>query len=289
MAPRRMIARIAESAARAYVPGERLADALRTTCDLHARGFRTTVGYWNDEHDGSDRVRAEWLAAVAALAGRADAQVSVKLPALGTDPRAVGCLVGLAAEEGVRVHFDALEPEWAQRILDLAVSLGWPGVTLPARWRRSLADADRVAGEGLSVRVVKGQWGDPDDPRRDARRGYLEVIDRLAGTRGLVGVATHDGALAAEALARLTAAGTPCELQLLFGLRGRDSLAAARKLGVPVRAYVPYGAAYLPYGISALRREPRVAGRLAADLLLGRRDWAPRPEGRSELQAALAA
>src|SRR5947209_19494817 len=102
MASRRMIARIAESAARAYVPGERLADALRTSCDLHARGFRTTVGYWNGEHDSADRVRAEWVAAVAALAGRPDAQVSVKLPALGSDPRTVGCLVGLAAEEGVR-------------------------------------------------------------------------------------------------------------------------------------------------------------------------------------------
>lgn len=82
----------------------------------------------------------------------------------------------------------------------------WPaiGVALPARWGRSLEDADAAVAGGLAVRVVKGEWPDPDRDL-DPRRAYLELIDRLAGRARHVGVATHDRELAREAFARLVA------------------------------------------------------------------------------------
>jgi proline dehydrogenase len=82
-----------------------------------------------------------------------------------------------------------------------------------------------------------------------------------------VSVASHDGALAGEALRRLQSAGTRCDLELLYGLPMRASLRVARRLGVPVRVYIPYGAAYLPYAVSRLRKSPRIAWWLLRDLV----------------------
>ena len=120
---------------------------------------------------------------------------------------------------------------------------------------------------GLAVRVVKGQWGDPNDPRRDMRAGFLEVVDRLAGGTAPVAVATHDVPLAAAVLQRLAAAGTSHSLELLFGLPRRAALELARARGVAVRVYVPYGAAYLPYALGRLRQNPRIAWWLLKDLV----------------------
>jgi proline dehydrogenase len=143
------------------------------------------------------------------------------------------------------------------------------GATLPGRWARSPQDAERLAPADLPVRVIKGQWADPAEPRRDPREGFLAVVDRLAGREALVGVATHDGPLAAEALQRLRGAGTPSELQLLLGLPAGASVAAAREADVGVRVYVSYRAGFLPYALKAMARRPSIALRLATDLVRG--------------------
>jgi proline dehydrogenase len=108
---------------------------------------------------------------------------------------------------------------------------------------------DRAIELGLTVRVVKGQWVDREVPERDPRAGFLEVIDGLAGKAKGVAVATHDPQLARESILRLQASSTPCELELLFGLPVRRVLPVAAELGVPVRYYVPYGSAWLPYAL----------------------------------------
>jgi proline dehydrogenase len=120
---------------------------------------------------------------------------------------------------------------------------------------------------GLAVRVVKGQWPDPADPHRDPRAGLLEVVDRLAGRGRHVRVASHDVPLAAEAVRRLRRAGTPCELELLYGMPLTRSLRWADASGVPVRIYVPYGRGYTPYAVAQLRRNPRLLWRLLRELV----------------------
>jgi proline dehydrogenase len=82
-----------------------------------------------------------------------------------------------------------------------------------------------------------------------------------------VGVATHDPLLAAEAIRRLQAAGTPCVQELLYGLPMRTQVAQARQLKVGVRIYVPYGQAYMPYALSQIRRKPRIVWWLLRDLV----------------------
>jgi proline dehydrogenase len=101
------------------------------------------------------------------------------------------------------------------------------------------------------------------------RRGFLEVIDRLAGGAREVAVASHDSWLARDALLRLRAAGTPCELELLNGLPKRTMLALAAELAVPVRVYIPFGIAWRPYALSKLGDNPRMLWWLARDGMTG--------------------
>ena len=113
--------------------------------------------------------------------------------------------------------------------------------------------------------MVKGQWaGEPDLPLHS---GFLAVVDRLAGRVPAVGVATHDWRLASEAITRLRNAGTPCELELLYGLPLVRAAAVARRLETPVRIYVPYGRGWLPYALSRAFSSPRTVARLARDLV----------------------
>jgi proline dehydrogenase len=258
----------------AYLAGPRIDDALPACLALEARGRASTVGFWNRGADEPHQVAREYEAAVETLSRRGlDSYLSIKAPALGFSPELVAELLERGRSVGVRVHFDSLSPETAERTIALIVAATQQheglGITLPAAWRRSPADAGAAAELGLGVRVVKGQWLDPTAPGQDPRASFLGLVERLAGRARRVAVATHDEALAREALRLLQAARTPCELELLFGLPAAAAARAADELAVPVRVYVPYGHASLPYRISDAIRDPRVPSWLLQDLLRG--------------------
>lgn len=260
-------------ASRSYVAGAELANAVQVCRRLAQQGTASTVGYWNADDDAFRFVADAYLNALAVLAGeKLNTYLSIKAPALGQARALVMEVAAQAQQVNLGLHFDSLEPEVADEtfslIAEAARECAQVGCTLPGRWQRSLRDAD-VAGQLCSrVRVVKGQWADPLQPDLDLRTGFLNVIDRLAGHARCVAVATHDPALAREALLRLQAAGTPCELELLYGLPQKAVLRAVKDLRVPVRVYVPYGEAWLPYRLSQVRKNPRILWWVLRDALL---------------------
>jgi proline dehydrogenase len=260
----------------AYVAGPRIDDAVAACRTLKERGRASTVGFWNHRAHHPGDVMLNHLTAAETLSRNGlDAYLSVKAPALGFSPDLVAKLLERTGQAGVRVHFDSLSAGSAERTLaligDAREHHDELGITLPGRWRRSLDDADAALELGLEVRVVKGQWPDLQAPEQDPRAGFLAVVERLAGRARRVAVATHDEGLAREALGRLQAAGTTCELELLFGLPAARAARAGDELSVPVRMYVPYGQATLPYRALDARRDVRVLGWLSRDLLWGRR------------------
>jgi proline dehydrogenase len=140
-------------------------------------------------------------------------------------------------------------------------------VTLPARWRRSFADAERAISAGARIRVVKGQWDDGSTTKDQVPARFGELIAHLAGRAALVAVATHDPALADAAAQRLDAAGTAFELQVLYGLPSSGVEEAARTRNARLRLYIPYGNAFLPYALRSAWRNPRMIAWLARDMI----------------------
>ncbi len=267
--------RIVEQLARGYIAGPEAADAIRVSRWAAGRGWSSTICPWDGPDDDPETVAANYELALQAIRNEAvDSYLSIKAPALHYSFEALRPLLEAASECGVRVHFDALGPESASPTFKLIErALGSHrnlGCTLPSRWRRSLADAARILDWGIPVRIVKGQWPDPKEPHLDPRAGFLDLIDALRGRAAHVAVATHDTALAKEALSRLLQSRTPCQLEQLFGLPLRDA-SVAKPLGVGVRIYVAYGQAWLPYCLSQARRRPIILAWAIRDGLLAAR------------------
>jgi len=261
-----------QRAAAKYVVGPELQDAIRACHTLETEGYGSTMCFWNGDRDTGRNVADHYCAAVEAI--RLDGLnscISVKSAPLHFSYELFHDVCQRAAQGEIEVRFDSLWLETADQTFDLLRRLRQSckalGCTLPGRWRRSLADADWAVESQLIVRVVKGQWADPDVQSRDPSAGFLAVIDRLAGHARRVAVATHDPILAREALGRLNAAGTSAELELLFGLPMRKVIPVAKALGNPVRIYVPYGHAWLPYLIWQARQNPRVVWRVMCDMI----------------------
>ncbi|MFT3727592.1 MAG: hypothetical protein QM759_07205 [Terricaulis sp.] len=262
--------------ARGYVGGESVSDAIAVAARLASDGTPTTLGYWPASSHESAEVAGIYLAALREVAAAGlDSYVSIKPPALRFEDGAAAALAKAAAKHDLRLHCDShgcdvadLSHGFAETLLQ-TLPPARVGVTLPGRWVRSVADADWACARGVMVRVVKGQWPDPDAPARDLTEGYLEVVGRLAGRARHVAVATHDTALAQKAVALLRAANTPCELEMILGMPVAPLLRWAKANGVAARIYVPFGPGYIPNALGILRRNPQLAWRVACGMFSG--------------------
>ncbi len=271
----RVLYRTAQHVARAYIAGPEVHDAIRFCKRVDQHGWYSTICPWDGPNESPERVLASYREALEAIKRESlNCYLSIKVSSLQYDFDRLEDLLKLASAHNIRLHFDALGPETASSSLSLlkrALTVHKNvGYTLPARWRRSLSDAKRLIDLGVAIRVVKGQWPDPDEPHLNPAACFLNLIDVLAGRAANVAVATHDVALAKTALTRLQESGTPCELEQLFGLPLCVDR-VAQPLNVKVGLYIPYGYAYLPYAISEARKHPVIFARFFRDFLIGSR------------------
>jgi proline dehydrogenase len=269
----RIVLPVMRRAARSYIAGPELGDALAMARTLGARDMASTIAFWDEDGAAPDDVLNACLKSAQALGSEElDCYLSVKAPSLQYSAAALLQLIDQCECRKTRLHFDALGVDSVDptRTLLEALLPRYANIsfTLPGRWARSLEDANWAVQRGVGVRVVKGQWPDPAMPQRDPHKGFLEVIERLAGGARSVAVATHNPTLAAPALQRLMKAGTPCELELLFGLPSKAVLRIAAAMGVRTRVYVPYGYGWLPYSLSQARKNPRIFWWMLKDAML---------------------
>lgn len=259
----RLKQRILHRLAASHIAGPSIADALSVCRKVQANGWTMTICPWTDSQTSPESALRLYIEAIRSITDlRLDCHLSVKTPALHDDAGKVRALVEAARPGSVYLHFDAHGPETADptfRLVEETLKV-YPhvGCTLPSRWRRSVDDAQRVREMGIGVRLVKGQWGDPQVGGIDARRSYIAVAEALRGSAGCVSVATHDVRLAQEALRTLRESNLRCELELLFSLP-LGIRRVAQSLKVPIRIYTPYGHAYLPYNITHVRTRPGIA------------------------------
>jgi len=257
------------------VPGPGPGAAARRCRKLNRAGLAATLGYFQSGGSRPEDIVAANVAAAGLLAGRAgDVYLSVKAPPLSFDPAHLRTIADSAAAANMTLMFDAHAPRDADRTLravsDLLADFPGTGFALPARWLRSRGDAAAFRDGSARIRLVKGEWADPNWRGQDVEASYFALVARLAGRAAPVAVATHDPGLAERALNMLLAAGTPCELEQLRGLPSRRTTAVARRLGVPVRVYVPFGPGWWPYALDKALGRPYLLKWMI-------RDWLARP------------
>jgi proline dehydrogenase len=271
------------------LPGPSAAVTVRRCDRLGRCGLASTVGYFQTSDTTPEEIVAATTAVARLLAAHPrDVYLSVKAHPLGFDAERVRAIADAASEAGLALMLDAQASEDAGRVLEVVERLlpAFPGtgIVLPARWCSSLERAARLRASSARIRIVKGERADPLWGNRDIEANYLALVARLAGRAAPVAVATHDPHLADRALALLLRAGTPCELEQLRGLPRRASVAVARRLGVPVRVYLPFGPGWWSYALDKALARPYLLSWMIRDLLGSKRrvpTASPSPEAAS--------
>src|SRR5664280_1098965 len=234
-------------AGRVYLAGPTLPNAVAVARLLREQGLNVTLSYWAAVDQSPQSVAAEYGTTIAAAATLPGTDVAIKVPDLGYNVDLVGSVARASAKSNVRVWFDSHWIDSADETL-------------------AFATVARNSGTSVGVRLVKGQWADPQSQDFDPRERYCAVADWTAKYVRLVALATHDVHALRRALPRLISLGTPVEVQLLWGLPLQGALKVALALDVPARIYVPFGFPYLMYSAHSVWENRRIALWLAKDI-----------------------
>ena len=240
---------------------------------LHNRSIPTTLGKFSKAGDDPVEIVREYQLASDAfksISAETRFYLSLKPPALNFNLELAAAVVDTALENGHGVHFDSHDHRLTdptirllEQVMDRNPSANgstgsWSfSLTLPSRWKRSMADADWAAKRGVRARVVKGEFkAESSFDEVEPKKAFLALVERLGRTVPEIAVATHDYALAREAIARAKACGSSVVLELLFGVPMGKMVVLSKETGVPVRVYVPYGDNLLLYGIRHFLTNP---------------------------------
>jgi len=263
------------NAARRFVAGEALDDALAAIRRLNAAGLPATLDFLGEGVDTAARAEASGEAYARILdavrASGVESHLSLKLTQLGLDVDPALCqgiLRRILAEAGETfVRIDMESSAYTDRTLRLFEAL-WAegfrnvGVVIQSYLRRSAADVERLIGLGARVRLVKGAYAEPPAvafPRKaDVDRNFALLAERLLSHGTYPAIATHDERLIERTIAFASTEGIPpdrFEFQMLYGVR-RDLHLGLRRRGFRVRIYVPFGEEWYPYFMRRLAERP---------------------------------
>ena len=286
--PRQVVQRLSAR----YIAGATLDEAISTTRRIASAGMGTTLDVLGEaisRRDEAEATRDAYLDAIARLAqldepAAAVRNVSVKLTALGLgiDDRLVHdnveAIASAMQQAGGFVRIDMEDSPYTDATLELMRALRAAGrtnvgIVIQAYLKRSRADVEQLAAEGVPVRVVKGIYQEPEGiawrDMETINRSYLDLCRVLAEAGVPAAYATHDDRLISGCLDLIERMQVPRELyefQMLLGVREerRDDLV---ELGHPMRVYVPYGAQWYEYSVRRLRENPRVAGQVTRAMI----------------------
>jgi proline dehydrogenase len=282
--PRLVVRKIADR----YIAGETLEDAVATVRGLNALGAMATVdvlGEFISRPEEAEETATQYERALDAIAaGQLDANVSVKLSALGIEidralvDRTLARVLRSARRHRIFVRIDMEHSGLIDETLDVYRGLRGAGhddvgIVIQSYMRRAEADVAALADLTPSVRLVKGIYLEPEDIAYQAmpeiNASYLRLLEQLVEQGSYVAIATHDPALLDGALNLIDRRGLGrdrYEFQMLLGVAEE----ARRKLiadGHRLRVYVPYGRAWYAYSVRRLKENPSIAGYVARDVV----------------------
>jgi proline dehydrogenase len=273
---------LARRAARRFVAGETLAEAVAATRDLNQKGLLVSLDHLGESvHSEAHAVRAtdEYVELLEAIHAHQlkSASASVKLTQLGLDIREDLCLDNMrrilskAKAVGADVTIDMEGSPYTERTLSIFRQLHQEfdnvGTVIQAYLYRSEADMQQLAETGARVRLCKGAYKEPPEiafpHKADVDANYIKLMQHylLPGCRhngAYLEAATHDPKMIEATLQNAKAQGTQpneFEFQMLYGIRSATQLDLAQK-GYQVRVYVPYGTEWYPYFMRRLAERP---------------------------------
>jgi proline dehydrogenase len=270
--------RLAKSFAGRFVAGETLDTALAAVARLNARGITASLDLLGESvHNEAEAQRAgeAYIAMLDRIHERkADANVSVKLTAMGLDISEDLCVVILhtilqrARDYGSFVRIDMESSEFTQRTLDLFEQRLYPaypqnvGIVLQSYLFRTFTDVERAILLKARVRLCKGAYKEPETvaypDKKDVDANYIRCMHELMLNGNYPGIATHDEAIIREAKRFAKAndiAPDRYEFQMLYGVR-RDLQDQLVREGYRLRVYVPFGTQWYPYLMRRLAERP---------------------------------
>jgi proline dehydrogenase len=276
MVPRFVVGKVASQ----YIAGETLDDAMRVVRGLNGRRFMATVDVLGEfisrSAEAEQNLRSYRALVERIVAEKLDANVSVKLTALGMDIDPVFVremlrqVIQTAAAHGMFVRIDMEDSPHTTETLKMYDELRTEfrvGVALQAYLRRSMEDVRRLMEKGpANFRLCKGIYVEPEEiaykGKEEIRRNFVALLDQMFAGGAYVGIATHDDVLIVEAenlIARYGLSRDRYEFQMLLGVR-RELRDWVQSRGHRLRVYVPFGEAWYGYSTRRLKENPQLAG-----------------------------
>jgi proline dehydrogenase len=289
--------RLAKSFANRFVAGETLDTALDAVSRLNNRGITASLDLLGESVHNEAEARAAGQAYVNMLdrlyERKADANVSVKLTAMGLDISEDLCvsimhkILQRAREYRTFVRIDMESSEYTQRTLDLFEQRLYPsyrenvGIVLQSYLYRSFADVEHANLIKARVRICKGAYKEPETvaypAKKDVDASYVRCMHALLKYGNYPGIATHDEAIIREVkrfVKENQIATSRFEFQMLYGVR-RDLQDRLVREGYRMRVYVPFGTQWYPYLMRRLAERPAnvafLTGNLFKELVGSRR------------------
>jgi proline dehydrogenase len=267
----------ASAAARRFVAGETIDDAIAAARELNDAGMSVTLDYLGESV--SDRAEAtaaadQYLEIIDRIvAENIDGNVSLKLTQMGQDidegflRENTARILDRARGHDMFVRFDMESSDYVQRTLDFFGRV-WDdgyrntGVVLQSMLRRTEADVLWANERGVRVRLCKGAYAEPDTvaypAKKDVDASFVRCAHLLLQHGVYPGIATHDEAMieAATSFARANdIAPDRFEFQMLYGVR-RDLQKRLVDEGWRMRVYIGFGTAWYPFFMRRLAERP---------------------------------
>ncbi|MBM3469811.1 MAG: proline dehydrogenase [Armatimonadetes bacterium] len=277
-------------AARRFVAGETLDEALEVVDRLAAEGYLLSLNLLGEKTTSLDEARAAadaYVEVATRLRGRpVDCYISVKLTQLGldldTDLAADNLrrVLQAAQTDGRFVRVDMEHSPYVDRTLDIITRLraegnGAVGAVIQAYLYRSGDDVDRLLRQGVPIRLCKGAYAEPPTvayPRKqDVDANFARLQQRLLRDPACHAIATHDERLIQAAVSfveRENIARDRYEFQMIYGIR-RDLQEWLLRGGHRVRIYVPFGTHWYPYLMRRMAERPANLAFVLRNLLRG--------------------
>ena len=289
--------KLAKNLANRFVAGETLETALAAVAKLNGRGITASLDLLGESVHNEAEARAAGQEYVRMLdriyERRADANVSVKLTAMGLDVSEDLCvaimqkILARAREYQTFVRIDMEGSAYTQRTLDLFEQRLFPayrenvGIVLQSYLYRTYADVQRANELKARVRLCKGAYKEPETvaypDKKEVDANYIRCMYELLEQGNYPGIATHDEAIIRNAKRFIKEKQIPLnrfEFQMLYGVR-RDLQDRLVREGYRMRVYVPFGTQWYPYLMRRLAERPAnvafITGNVLKEMVARRR------------------